>query len=249
MRCTIVGCGDAFGSGGRLQTCFHVKSETRTFLIDCGATSLTGLAREGLNPDAIDTIFTSHLHGDHYAGLVFLILQAQFVTKRSRPLAIVGPAGLQDRVRLAADALFPKAKMDVLAFELTYHAFDVAAPLAVGDIRAQVWPGAHPSGALSALMRLEHEGRTISFSGDTEWVDALIPCASGADLLITECYAPQAGVRYHLNWETLSQRLTQLCAKRILMTHMNAAMLGLAATLAGSDPRVTFAQDGMVIEI
>ena len=45
MKLTVVGCGDAFGSGGRLQTCYHVEAARTRFLIDCGATALIGLAR------------------------------------------------------------------------------------------------------------------------------------------------------------------------------------------------------------
>ena len=65
MQLTVVGCGDAFGAGNRLQTCYFVRSETSTFLIDCGATTLIGLNRLGLSPNDIDTVYVSHLHGDH----------------------------------------------------------------------------------------------------------------------------------------------------------------------------------------
>ena len=47
MKITVVGCGDAFGSGGRLQTCYHVEAGERRFLIDCGATAIIGLNRLG----------------------------------------------------------------------------------------------------------------------------------------------------------------------------------------------------------
>ena len=45
MQLRFVGCGDAFGSGGRFNTCFHVSSERVNFLIDCGASSLPALKR------------------------------------------------------------------------------------------------------------------------------------------------------------------------------------------------------------
>ena len=43
MRLQFVGCGDAFGSGGRFNTCFHVESAGGNFLIDCGASSLIAM--------------------------------------------------------------------------------------------------------------------------------------------------------------------------------------------------------------
>ncbi len=48
MQLQFVGCGDALGSGGRFNTCFHVTGERANFLIDCGASSLLALKRLGI---------------------------------------------------------------------------------------------------------------------------------------------------------------------------------------------------------
>ena len=74
MRLTVIGCGDAFGAGGSLQTSFHVRAAGSTFLIDCGATTLIGMRRLGLQPNDIDTVFVTHLHGDHFGGLPWLLV-------------------------------------------------------------------------------------------------------------------------------------------------------------------------------
>ena len=90
MQLQFVGCGDALGSGGRYNTCFHVTGSHVNFLIDCGASSLPALKRLGIARDDIDLILITHFHGDHFAGLPFLLLDAQF-TRRTRPLVIAGP--------------------------------------------------------------------------------------------------------------------------------------------------------------
>ena len=90
MQLRFVGCGDALGSGGRLNTCFHVSGESVNFLIDCGATSLPALKRYGIARDDIDLVLITHFHGDHFGGLPYLLLDAQFA-KRKRPLVIAGP--------------------------------------------------------------------------------------------------------------------------------------------------------------
>ena len=77
MRVHFAGSGDAFGSGGRWQTCIHVSGEGQVLLVDCGATSLVALKAQGLNPDAVDAVAVTHLHGDHLGGLPFLILDGQ----------------------------------------------------------------------------------------------------------------------------------------------------------------------------
>ena len=73
MRLQFLGSGDAFGSGGRFNTCMLVESEFGAFLIDCGASSLIAMRKYGIDPNRIDTVFISHLHGDHFGGLPFLI--------------------------------------------------------------------------------------------------------------------------------------------------------------------------------
>ena len=96
MQLRFVGCGDALGSGGRSNTCFHVTGDNVNFLIDCGASSLPALKRFGIARDDIDLILITHFHGDHFGGLPFLLLDAQF-TRRTRPLVIAGPQGIETR--------------------------------------------------------------------------------------------------------------------------------------------------------
>ena len=84
MHLQFVGCGDAFGSGGRFNTCFHLVGRDINALIDCGATSLVGLNKLAINRNDINTIFITHFHADHIGGLPFFILESNYVLKRQR---------------------------------------------------------------------------------------------------------------------------------------------------------------------
>src|SRR6185295_4466336 len=132
MKLTVLGCGDAFGSGGRLQTCYHVETAAGRFLIDCGATALIGLSRAGIDPNSIPVVFISHLHGDHYAGLVWWLIHAQHVAKRTVPLTVVGPEGVEARFRITAEALFPGSSGVQRKYELTFLEYPPEQPLDVG---------------------------------------------------------------------------------------------------------------------
>ena len=107
---TFAGSGDAFGSGGRLQACIHMEPngpvEPAPVLLDCGATSLPALRGCGLDPGPVAAVFVSHLHGDHFGGLPFLILDAQFAG-RTAPLAVAGPPGTGQRLTEAMECMFP----------------------------------------------------------------------------------------------------------------------------------------------
>src|SRR5690606_30405275 len=103
---TVIGCGDAFSSGGNAQTCFHIASPEGSFLIDCGSGALAGLKRHHIELRDIDTIIISHFHGDHYGGLPYVLLDAA-IQKRQEPLIIVSPPGAEDRIRRLNDLLYP----------------------------------------------------------------------------------------------------------------------------------------------
>lgn len=248
MRLTVIGSGDAFGSGGRLQTSFHVRDTSGCFLVDCGASTLIGMHRENLDPCDVDTIFISHLHGDHFAGLVWWKIHAHHTVRRSQKLTLVGPVGLEKRLHDACEALFPGSGELPPRFEMAFVEFEAETPIEVNGTRLTAFAGKHPSGALSACLRLERGGKTLSYSGDTEWVDDLVKCASGADLFITECYSfDQTAIPYHLNWQVLAAKMEALGAKRTLLTHMNLNMLANLDKITRRD--VILAHDGLGLEI
>lgn len=246
MQLTVIGSGDAFGSGGRLQTSFHVTDGDTNFLIDCGASTLIGMHRENLDPCNVGTIFISHLHGDHFAGLVWWKIHGHHTVRRQEKLTLVGPVGLEKRLFDACEALFPGSGKLPPRFEMEFVEFEAENPIEVNGTRLTAFAGEHPSGALSASLRLERGGKVLSYSGDTQWVDNLTRCATGADLYITECYSyDETSIPFHLNWQVLSQKMDALGAKRTMLTHMNHNMLANRHKITRDD--VLFANDGLVV--
>src|SRR5215207_8233968 len=134
MRLIIIGCGDAFGAGGSLQTSFHVRAGGSSSLIDCGASTLIGMRRLGLEPNEIDTVFVSHLHGDHFGGLPWLLVDAIYVSKRTRPLVVTGPKGIEARFLTVAEALYPNITTAERNFELRFIEYQERKRLEVGGI-------------------------------------------------------------------------------------------------------------------
>ena len=243
-RSGFFGCGDAFGSGGRFNTCFHITAEASTFLVDCGATSLVPIRRAGLDPNAIGTVFISHLHGDHFGGLPFLILEAQYVSRRAAPLTIAGPPGLRERLPALMEAMYPGSSTAERRFALDLVELEPEIETEVGGVAVQPFTVRHPSGAPSFAIRLKADGKVLSYTGDTEWTDALVAAGRDADLLITECSKAEPPAPSHLAWETLRDRLPRIAAKRVLVTHMGPDMIG--RDLEGlAEP----AEDGLVLTV
>ena len=134
MHLQFVGCGDAFGSGGRFNTCFHLVGNEINALIDCGATSLVAMNKLAINRNDIDVVFISHFHADHIAGLPFFILEANYVTKRTRPLTIVGPPGLKTRFPDMMESGFPGTRSMELNFPLYLEELEIGKRSEIGAV-------------------------------------------------------------------------------------------------------------------
>jgi ribonuclease BN (tRNA processing enzyme) len=244
MQLRFIGCGDAFGSGGRTNTCFHVTGECVNFLIDCGASSLPALKRLGLVRDDIDLILITHFHGDHFAGLPFLLLDAQF-SRRTRPLVIAGPQGIEARLSQLMEALFENSSKTKQRFDLSVVALSPEQPHSFGKVGVTPFAVVHgESGGPFLGYRIEAEGRVIAYTADTEWTDTLVPLGRNADLLIAEAYYYDRIVKSHLSLNILEAHLAEIKPKRLMLTHMSDDMLGRLDTLGHET-----ASDGMVVEI
>jgi ribonuclease BN (tRNA processing enzyme) len=240
----FLGSGDAFGSGGRFQTCICIKTTTSIFLVDCGASSLIAMRRFGVAPNDIDMILLTHLHGDHFGGIPFFVLDAQLISKRHRPLLIVGPPGTQRRVVEAMEIFFPGSSQVQQHFPLEMRELAPEHPHTLGDVIVTPYRVEHPSGDLSFALRIECQGKSITYTGDTQWTETLLPAASGADLLIAEAYFFEKQVKFHLDLRTLLAHLDELQPKRVIVTHMSEDMLARLEEIP-----CECAEDGKLIEV
>jgi ribonuclease BN (tRNA processing enzyme) len=243
---TFAGCGDAFGSGGRFQPCIQLRGPggAAPVLLDCGATSLTALKRSGLDPGEIAAVFVSHLHGDHFGGLPFLILNEQF-GRRSRPLTVVGPPGMAGRLGELMECMFPGSSTVTRRFAVVVAELRPGAePVTAAGVQATAFLADHPSGSPALALRLVIGGKTIGYTGDTAWTDALVEVAAGADLLIAEAYYRDKNVPYHLRHADLVAHQGQLASRRIVLTHMSADMLDHL-----DQARFAVARDGLVLHV
>lgn len=244
MKVQFLGSGDAFGSGGRFNTCFHVDADPGAFLIDCGASTLIAMRKFGVDPNGVRTVFISHLHGDHFGGLPFFILDAQFYSRRAAPLTLAGPPGFRDRLVQAMELFFPGSSTAPRKFDVEVLELEAQQVSEINGIAVTPQLVEHACGAPAFGLRFACEGKVLAYSGDTEWTEALIPLATGADLFIAEALFFERKIRYHLDYATLRANLGRLGAKRVILTHLGPDMLERAHEAAEE-----IAEDGMVVEI
>ena len=242
VKIRFLGSGDAFGSGGRSQTCIFIEADDTDFLLDCGASALISMKHFGVRLLDIDSIIITHLHGDHFGGIPFFILDSQLISRRTDPLLIAGPPGIKARVLNAMEVNFPGSSRVEQKFEIIFEELPQMAPTRLGAVNVTAFSAVHGSGAPSYALRVEVSGKTIVYSGDTEWTDSLIEAVDGADLFICETYFYDKKMKNHLNYQTLIDHHSELNCKRIIVTHMSEDMLNRLDRL-----ELAHAEDGQTI--
>ena len=243
MKGRFLGSGDAFGSGGRFQTCIHLQAQDARLLVDCGASSLVAMRRFGVDPQSVDTVVLSHLHGDHFGGVPFLVLDGQF-RRRAQPLTIAGPPGVEARVTAAMEILFPGSSTVERKFAVRFVELRDRMPLPLGAFTVTPFEVVHASGAPPYALRVAAGGKVVAYSGDTEWTDALLEAAREADLFIAEALFFDKRVKYHLDFTTLAAERARLACRRLVLTHMGEDMLRRVAELG-----VEAAEDGRELTV
>lgn len=221
----FIGSGDAFGSGGRNTTCFLVTGESNTFLIDCGASSLPALKRNGVDLNQISTILISHFHGDHFGGLPFFILDAQLVQNRTQPLTIAGPNGIRARTKEIMEGLFRDSTSIAYSFEINFIELVDGEANEIGPLVVRSWPVVHAPGSNPHGLKVAFESKVIGYTGDSEWTDNLPLIADGTDVFICECYNFEGDLPNHLSYARLVESRHLLKTSRLIMTHMSDDML------------------------
>ncbi len=244
MKVHFLGCGDAFGSGGRNHSAYLVETSDRLFLLDCGPTTLLSMKKAGFNPQRLDAIILSHLHGDHFGGLPFFFLEYLYGTPRAEPLPILGPPTTEERVRTLTDCMYPGISERNQPLPTRFHILKPDKQESIKGIEVLPFRVPHQVRDISLGLKISFEGKSILYSGDSAWTDQFITHAEGVDLFICECSFFTRDSEAHLCYQKIKENLPRLKCKNLILTHMDEEMLNQRLKLP-----VKSAEDGMVVEI
>ncbi len=238
----FVGTGDAFNSGGRRNSAIVVRADGRSILLDCGPTTLEGLKELGIDPLEIDAVALSHFHGDHIAGVPFLLLDYLYQHVREKPLEILGPPGVADCVASLTRAYGYHLEHD-RRYALRFVEFAVDKAIDAAGLRVTPMPAVHQEHTCPHMLRVDTARRSLVFSGDTGWHDALPDKVGDVDLFISECVFFDADFEFHLSHRRLDQERARFRCGAIRLTHLGSQVLE-------NEARVRFdtAHDGLKIQ-
>jgi len=241
---TVLGSGDAYGSGGRFHSAYLVEAPERTFLIDCGPTILQALKRVHRDPSIIDFVLLSHHHGDHFGGVPFLFMEYLYEEPRQRPLTIYGPPGTDERVQNLFSALFAHSAQQPLPFPLRYEVMTPGARRTIEGVHVLPFAVPHTPDLTALAYRLEVAGRTILYSGDSAWTEDFVAQSRGADLFLCECSTYETRLDIHVAYPEIAARARDLGCRRLLLSHLGSEPLRHLGELS-----LECAEDGMTIDL
>ncbi len=217
---TCLGTADAFGSAGRHCAGYLVETPEAGLLVDAGPSVLVALKALGRTSESIDAVVLSHLHGDHFGGIPFLLLEYTYDTPRNRPLTIVGPPGTERRVFELYRALYVESAEHGVPFELRFVELEGGGIHEIGDVRIEAFRVPHQEKAVSLGHRLRTPDKTFVYSGDTAWTPDLLHQSRGADLFLCECSTFSTSVPRHVRYLDIDANRKDFECRRLLLTHL-----------------------------
>jgi ribonuclease BN (tRNA processing enzyme) len=255
-RIIILGSSSGNPSSDRANASLILECGDSLYQFDAGEGFSSSTLRNGIDHDRIGTIIISHTHSDHIAGL-FLELQMMHLAKRTAPLSVYLPEEAIDAVKrfMIAAYLFPER----LGFELTIKPVKPDPVFRDDNITVYARANSHLSHCKETIDREGHPNRMqsysyvirtgdkkIIYSGDIGSFDDYADLLDDCDLLITE--------GLHLDHDALFERAAESGLKRLVLTHLSAAMYGdpepiraQAAKFGIEDFRI--AADGLALEL
>jgi ribonuclease BN (tRNA processing enzyme) len=206
---------------------------------------MQALKSNGVAPDSFDLLLISHLHGDHFGGLPFLILDYMWETRRKKVLTIAGPAKLQERTWSLMRTMFPHFELDKIKHKLKFVVLEPGTSARLGKFKVRAIRSPHTKPDISLSLRVDGGGKSIVFSGDSGWNDELVELSDGADLFLCECtYFESAHLKFHLNYPLLAANREKFKVRRMVLTHLGREVLSREDEIA-----LEMGYDGMKITL
>lgn len=254
MRVWVLGSGTLIPDERRGPPGYWIETPGAFVLMDCGSGTLRSMARFGLNWRKVSHLLITHFHTDHVGEVAPLMfaLRHGLASPREAPLTLVGPRGFRDHLSALAEAHGP-------------HVLDPGFELRVCELSpGDAW--AEPAGVFSLRTvatrhapnslgyRVEAEGTSLGFTGDTGPEPRLGPFFRGCRLLIAECSFPKGrAMDTHLTPPELAAMASAAAPELLVTVHCYPPLdpVEVPGELAGSGyhGRVLAGFDGLGLDL
>lgn len=221
MKLYILGSGTCVPYERRGSAGYAVQLPQSIILLDCGNGTTWKLGKVGINYLEVDHIFLSHFHPDHTADLIPFLFATKYAfgspygSRREKPLYIWGAKGFKDffsALTKAYDGWIMPDSLMIEELEEGIMRFD--------DFTLSIRKAPHIESSFA--YRIESEGKSLVYSGDTDFSESLIEFAKDADALVIECALPgnEFKIKGHLTPNEVARIVNGSIPKKAIITHL-----------------------------
>ncbi|MBW1777580.1 MAG: MBL fold metallo-hydrolase [Deltaproteobacteria bacterium] len=197
-------------SGRRGMLSIVIDDDT---LLELGDGALRNINAHGVNLNKVKRILVSHLHSDHFIGIVHVLFSMMNVFNRTNPLEVIGPKGIAAATQGLMDLCeLPVAHREKRGYDIEYR--ELGERETLDDL--QTVRGDHPSEAHA--FRIERNGRALAYNGESVFTKEVTDLVRGADLLICTVVVLEPH-SFHIAPRDLGKAATQAGVKRVAAVH------------------------------
>lgn len=236
----FLGTGNAFGAGGRRQSCYLIETD-KIILLDAGYATLSALRSVSLDISQIDAILISHVHPDHYMGLPQFVLEDYYVIKRETSIPVFGPIGLKDKLTEITAVMYNQEVADHLTelYDILEYGPNETFDFLNGNV--QTLDADHTGNAQMQIITIN--GNTIGYTGDTALMPSNLTKLLECDLVISEASSFSNSIPHHTTVEEL-QNFANPQGKTIYLTHVGESVL---QNIPNIKLPLVLASDGLIV--
>ena len=215
MKLTVLGSGTGISGPEKATSGFALQLPNETIVIDLGFGCFKNMQKAGIDYTKVNKIFFTHFeHLDHVNDLPALLF-ARHVAVRPIQLEIFGGPGFKKFIENLFVA-FPFFKG--LGFKLKVSELKSFATKKLQNFTLTTKPMVHEPSSIA--FRIEANGKSVVFAGDTAPNEKLVELSRGADLLIAECSFAEKETSNHLNASQFANAASRAMVKKAMITHI-----------------------------
>ena len=236
---TFLGSGTGIPSAHRGSPCIVIRYRTHYFLFDIGPGTLRALSRMGTRFDLLEAIWITHFHPDHTADLAHLLFATKYppVLENRSPFILMGPPGLEKFLRQLQTSYSPHLDLPGDLIDIREVDPTKGQSISWQDFQFKVCRTKHTQESIAIRMQAP-TGRSIVYSGDTDYSEDIVSLSQSADLLILEASFPEGQkVKGHLTPSEAGMIAEKAEVGKLVLTHFYPECLG---TDIGAECRKNF---------
>ena len=204
MKLTVLGKYGPYASAGGATSSHLVCGNSDKIVLDFGSGALSRLLAVA-DIESVSAIVLTHLHYDHISDLYTL---SYMLDSRKKKLDLIMPC----------DGSLAEQSLKALS---SFNIISLGGEMKVGEFTLKFTKLRHA--VTSYGISVSAGGKTLFYSGDTEYCPELLKAASGADLLLLDCGRPDTAVSLNMSLGD-GERLAETLHTPAIITHINPAI-------------------------